>query len=507
VLQSARSDAKYDVVVVGAGPNGLSAGIELARAQLTTLVVEAESAPGGGTRTEALTLPGFMHDVCSTVHPLGAASPFFNSLGLEKFGLSWIESPAQLAHVLEDGSAVTLERSIDATAAQLGSDARAYRQLLAPFVDRLEPLLKMVLGPLRFPASPLLLARFGLLALQSMQGLATGHFRGKAAPALLAGVAAHAMLPLDAVATASFALVLAAAGHRVGWPIARGGSQAITTALVQCLRSLGGELELERPIRRMADLPPARAYVFDVTPRQLLEITEGDLPPGYRRRLQGFRYGPGVYKMDWALREPIPWRDPACARACTVHLSGDMGEVSAAEAAVHAGRVAANPFTLVVQPSRFDPTRAPAGSHTAWAYCHVPHASLVDASGAIEAQIERHAPGFRDLVLARSKRDALGMQRYNPNYVGGDINGGVSDIRQLFFRPVLRLDPYSTPAPHIFICSSSTPPGGGVHGMCGYWAARSVLSKAFGRDLAESSPASSGAATELQNEAGVDRAR
>jgi phytoene dehydrogenase-like protein len=481
VQRCSASGIEYDAVIVGAGPNGLSAAIELGRAQLTTLVIEARGTAGGGARTEALTLPGFAHDVCSTVHPLGAASPFFKSLALERHGLTWLESPAPVAHVLDDGNVVTLERSIEDTAAQLGRDGPPYLRLLTPIVNEFDSLIEMILGPLRFPASPLSLARFGLYGLQSMSGLAQGHFREQAAAALLGGIAAHAMLPLDAAATASFGLVLGAAGHHVGWPIARGGSQAITQALVQCLRSLGGEVVCDRPVRRFAELPRARAYLFDVTPRQLLEIADTELPPGYQRRLSEFRYGPGVYKMDWALREPIPWRDAACTRAATVHLSGDLACLNRAESAVHAGSLAERPFVLVVQSSNFDPTRAPTGRHTAWAYCHVPHGSRLDASRVIEDQIERYAPGFRDVVLARFTRDAPGMQQYNPNYVGGDINGGVSDLGQLFFRPVARLDPYSTPAPHVFLCSSSTPPGGGVHGMCGYWAARSVLGKVFKR--------------------------
>jgi phytoene dehydrogenase-like protein len=472
--------AKYDAIVVGSGPNGLSAAVELARSGLSTLVMEAKGSPGGGARTEELTLPGFHHDVCSAVHPLGVGSPFFRTLGLENFGLEWIESPTPLAHVIDENSVVTLERSLDATAEQLGSDGKAYRAMLAPLVDRFDGLMQMLLGPLRLPSSPILFARFGWSGLTSIKGLVFRHFYAKAAPSLLAGLAAHAALPLNAMATSAFALVLAAAGHRVGWPIARGGSHAITRALVACLRSLGGDLVLDQPIRRMADLPPARAYVFDITPKQLLSIAGNALPNGYRRRLGRFRYGPGVFKLDWALRDAIPWANAACARACTVHLSGGLRQVDRAEAIVHEGGTAKVPFTLVVQPSRFDPTRAPKGAHTAWAYCHVPSGSRVDMTRRIEDHIERYAPGFRGSILGRSVRDSQAMETYNANYIGGDIGGGISDVGQLFFRPVMRLDPYATPATNIFICSSSTPPGGGVHGMCGYWAARSVLKRVFG---------------------------
>lgn len=477
------SRARRDVIVVGAGPNGLAAAVALARAGLSVLVVEARSEAGGGARTSELTLPGFHHDVCSTVHPLGLASPFFRSLELERHGLEWVHPLAPLAHVLDDGTAVTLERSIDRTAAQLGADGDDYRELLTPFAERFEPLLEMILGPLRAPSMPALYARFGLRALRSMRGLGA-RFDHAPARALLGGIAAHAMVPLGSPATASFALVLAAAGHAVGWPLARGGSRAIVDALLACFREAGGELEVDRPIARLAELPSARAYVLDVTPSQLLAIAGERLPPSYAARLARFRYGPGVFKMDWALSGPVPWRDPACARAATVHLSGDLAEVSGAEACVHAGELPARPFVLFVQPSLFDPTRAPPGRHIAWAYCHVPHGSTVDASEAIEAHVERFAPGFRDLVLGRATMSAAEMERYNPNYVGGDINGGISDLTQLFFRPVARLDPYSTPASDLFLCSSSTPPGGGVHGMCGYWAARSVLAKVFERRIA-----------------------
>lgn len=465
----------YDVVVIGSGPNGLAAAVELARAQLSVLVVEAKSSPGGGTRSEALTLPGFVHDTCSAVHPMAVASPFFRSLELGRFGLVWLDSPAPLVHVLDPDTAITLERSLDATADQLGRDGQAYRDLLEPFLDDLDDLLRMLLAPLRFPARPLRLARFGLSALRSMRGLAQRRFRAQAAPALLGGIAAHAMLPLRATATAAFALVLATAGHRFGWPVARGGSRAIHQALLGFFESLGGELILDREVKTLADLPPARAYVFDVTPKQLLAIAGPALPALYRRRLARYRYGPGVFKMDWALREPIPWRNPACARAVTVHLAGTLDDIDSAESAVYAGKIASRPFTLVAQPTLADSSRAPSGQHVAWAYCHVPSHSDLDAAALIEDQIERYAPGFREVVLARAVKNARDMESYNANYVGGDINGGSAAIGQLFFRPMARLDPYAAGAGNVFLCSSSTPPGGGVHGMCGYWAARSVL--------------------------------
>jgi phytoene dehydrogenase-like protein len=471
---------EWDAVVVGSGPNGLAAAITLARAGLATLVVEAKDTPGGGARTAELTVPGVLHDVCSTVHPLGVASPFFRGLGLERHGLAWVQPPAPLAHVLASGEAVMLERSIADTARALGPDAPAYVDLLEPLVDRFDELAAMILGPPRLPTSPLLLARFGMAALRSMRGLAR-RFHDPRAAALLAGIAAHAMLPLDALATASFGLVLGAAAHAVGWPLARGGSRAITDALLAVFREAGGELLLGRTVASLADVPSARAVLLDVTPRQLIAIAGAALPPRYVRRLRRYRYGLGVYKMDWTLRAPVPWKDPACARAATVHLAGDLAEVAAAEAAAHAGRVAARPFVLFVQPSLFDPTRAPAGRHVAWAYCHVPHGRRVDAAAEIEAQIERFAPGFRDLVEARAARDPIAMEDYDANYVGGDINGGTSDLTQLFTRPIARLDPYGTPLPRLFLCSSSTPPGGGVHGMCGYWAARSALAKVFGK--------------------------
>jgi phytoene dehydrogenase-like protein len=471
----------YDAIVVGSGPNGLAAAIAIARAGRSVLVVEAHATPGGGSRTAELTQPGFLHDVCSTVHPLGLASPFFRSLELERAGLAWVQSPAALAHVLGDGQVVTLERSVEATAAQLGRDAGEYIRLMRPLVEHFDELVEMVLGPLRWPRHPFLMARFGIDAIRSMRGLARAYFREDAAAALIGGIAAHSMVTLDSLATASFALVLGTAGHAVGWPIVRGGSRAITDALVTRLRQLGGDLLVSHRVTNLAHLPRARAYVLDLAPRQVLELAGDRLPPWYRARLARFRYGPGVFKIDWALRGPVPWRDARCARAATVHLAGNLHDISVAERAAHEGASALRPFVLFAQPSLFDPSRAPPGMHVGWAYCHVPNGWSGDATAAIEARIEEHAPGFRDLVLARATVDPSQLAAYNPNYVGGDINAGISDVRQLFFRPMPRLDPYATPAGDIFLCSSSTPPGGGVHGMCGYWCARSVLGSAASR--------------------------
>ena len=468
-----------DAAVIGSGPNGLAAAIALARTGLDVAIFEQHETPGGGMRTGPLTLPGFQHDVCSSVHPLGIASPFFRTLDLGRYGLAWIDSPAPLAHVMD--RAVVLERSVEETARGLGRDGEAYRTLVEPFVRRFDELLRMLLGPLRFPTSPFLLAAFGLAGLSSARGLIERRFETPEARALMAGVAAHAVLPLEQRATASFALVLAIAAHGAGWPIARGGSGAIVDALVRLFESLGGTIETGRPVRSMRDLPAARAYLFDVSPRQLLEIAADDLPPSYRHRLARYRYGPGVCKVDWALAGPIPWRDPECARAATVHLAGTLDDVARSESAVFRGAIDARPFVILVQPTLFDPERAPAGRHIAWGYCHVPNGSDVDATAAIEAQIERAAPGFRDIVLAKSVRTARDLESYNPNYVGGDIGGGRNDLAQVFFRPAARLDPYSTPNPRIFLCSASTPPGGGVHGMCGYWGAESALRRAFAR--------------------------
>lgn len=473
---------KYDVVVVGSGPNGLTAAIVLAQQGLAVCLLEAAQTAGGGTRSSELTVPGFIHDECSAVHPLGIGSPFFKTLALERYGLQWVQSPSPLAHVMTDGSAVLLERSLDETVRGLGVDGPAYHRLLRPFVDEFDPLIEMLLAPLKFPRRPFLMGRFGLKALRSMEGLARSTFKEARASAMLAGIAAHAMIPLDQWATASFGLVLAAAGHAVGWPIARGGSQAIANALLAHFKSLGGELVLGQKVIRLDALPTADVTMFDVGPRQLLSIAGDALPASYHRKVNRFRYGPGAYKVDWALNAPIPWKDPACGRAVTVHLAGTMGDIVAAQKAVNQGALPERPFVLLGQPSIVDDTRAPKGMHTVWAYCHVPNGSPIDATKAIEAQIERYAPGFKDCVVARHTRSALALEAHNPNNVGGDINGGLSDLPQLFFRPVLRADPYSTPNPGIFLCSSSTPPGGGVHGMCGYWAARSALNR-LGRAL------------------------
>jgi phytoene dehydrogenase-like protein len=466
----------YDAVIVGSGPNGLAAAITLARAGLKVLVLEAKETIGGGTRTAEITLPGFRHDICSAVHPLGIGSAFFRSLPLADFGLEWIQPPAALAHPLDDGRAALLSCSLEESAASLGVDRRAYARLFTPLVDSWQAILDDVLGPLPIPPKhPFTLARFGLLALRSAQGLAESRFRDEPARALFAGLAGHGMLPLDEFTTASIALVLGLLAHAVGWPIPKGGSQNISNAMAAYFESLGGEIVTDRAVTSPADIPASRAVLLDITPRQVVQIYGDQLPPRYRKQLQGYRYGPGVCKVDYALSGPIPWKVEACAQAGTVHLGGGLKEISAGEKAVWRGEHPEKPLVLLAQQSLFDPSRAPGEQHTTWAYCHVPHGSDRDVSERITNQIERFAPGFRDLILVKHVYTAGEMQSYNPNYIGGDINGGVQDWRQLYTRPVASWSPYTTPVKSLYICSSSTPPGGGVHGMCGYHAARKVL--------------------------------
>ncbi len=464
-----------DAVVVGSGPNGLAAAIVLAQAGRSVLVLEAAETVGGGTRTAELTLPGFRHDVCSAIHPLVPGSPFLRTLPLEEHGLEWIDPPAALAHPFDDGSAALLERSLEATAATLGEDRVAWLRTLGPLSLKADVILAEILGPLRLPRHPLTLARFGLEAILPATMLARRRFRGTKARALFAGLAAHSMLPLTRSPSAAAGLILAILGHHVGWPFARGGSQAIADALASYLRSLGGEIRMGHHVESLDDLPTARAVLVDVTPRQLLQMAGAKLPAGYRRRLAGYRYGPGVFKLDFALDGVIPWKATECAQAATVHLGGTLDEIVASEAAMSRGQTPQRPYVLVAQQSLFDPSRAPAGKHTAWAYCHVPNGSQVDMTDRIEAQIERFAPGFRELVLARHTMGPAEIEAYNPNYIGGDINAGIQDLRQLYTRPVARVVPYSTPVKGLYLCSASTPPGGGVHGMCGYWAAQAAL--------------------------------
>ncbi len=465
-----------DAVVVGGGPNGLAAAIEIARAGRSVRVYEAAETVGGGTRSAELTLPGFVHDVCSAVHPLGVASPFFRSLDLARHGLDWVQPDAPLAHALAPGRSVVLERDPLAMADALGRDAAAWARLFGPLVQEWERLVPSLLAPVvRPPRHPVLMTRFGLPALLPATTLAGLSFRGPAARALFGGMSAHSMVPLGRPLSASFGLVLGVLAHAVGWPVARGGSRSIAAALESEARALGVEFVTGHRVGSLDELPPARAVLLDLTPRQVAALARDRLPAGYRRRLERFRYGPGVFKIDWALDGPIPWSDPGTARAGTVHLGGRIEEVASALARVAGGRVAERPYVILVQPTLADPSRAPAGKHVAWAYCHIPRGSTADMSAAIEAQVERFAPGFRDLVLARATRDAAGLEAYDANYVGGDINGGIQDWRQLLFRPVVRWNPYTTPARDLFICSSSTPPGGGVHGMCGWHAAHEVL--------------------------------
>jgi phytoene dehydrogenase-like protein len=473
-------DRSLDAIVVGSGPNGLAAAITLARAGLAVRVYEGAPTAGGGLRSAELTLPGFVHDPCATVVATALVSPFFRSLDLAALGVELAHPEVPAAHVLAPDRAVLLHRSVDATADGLGRDGAAWRRLIGPLARDAERLMPWILGPVPRPTRHLVAAaRFGPAALLPATGLARLAFRDEPAQALLGALAAHAIVPLESAGSAAFGLVLATSAHAVGWPVVRGGSQRLADALVGEIRRLGGEVVTSAPVASLADLPPARAVLLDVTPRQLMALAGDRAPASYVRRLGTFRYGPGVCKVDWALDGPIPWREPELARAGTVHLGGTLPEVAAAERAVAAGRLPRRPFVILVQATVMDPTRAPAGRHTAWAYCHVPHGSSVDATELIEAEIERGAPGFRDRVLARHVRTAAGHEDYNPNYVGGDIGGGLATLPQVIARPTLARDPYRTPLAGVYLCSSSTPPGGGVHGMAGARAARSALSHEF----------------------------
>ena len=462
-----------DAIVIGSGPNGLAAAIAIAQAGRSVLVVEAEPTIGGGVRSAELTLPGFVHDVCSAVHPFARASPFFRTLPLESYGLEWIEPPAMLAHPFDDGGCAAIYRSIDRTAGGLGVDGDAYRRLIGAVARSWPRIEDAVLGPLRWPGHPAALARFGWRALRSADAVARAAFEDGRTRALFAGIAAHGMLPLERRPTAAIAIVLNVMAHVAGWVIPRGGAQQLTDALAAHLRALGGEIVTDRPVRSLDDLPPARAILCDLSPKPFLRIAGHRLPAWYRRRLERYRYGMGVFKIDWALDAPIPWRAGECARAGTVHLGATLDEIRRSERDAWEGRLSDRPFVLLTQPTLFDPSRAPGGRHIAWTYCHVPHASNADMLPAIERQIERFAPGFRDRVLARSVLRPHDLERHNANLVGGDIGAGVTDLRQLFTRPTWRT--YSTPARGLYLCSASTPPGVGVHGMCGYFAAKRAL--------------------------------
>jgi phytoene dehydrogenase-like protein len=469
----ARRVSTPDAVVVGSGPNGLAAALTLARAGLAVQVYEGAETPGGGCRTEELTLPGFVHDVCSAVHPLLAASPFFVHATLP--GLSLRTPEVAFAHPLDGGQATAAMASVEHTAAALGTDADAYRRLFNVLVDEAAQIIPSVLGPLLSPPPhPLSMARFGLRGLWPVTILSR-RFETGAARALLAGLGAHSMRPLNAPGTGAFALLLGVLAHTVGWPVVEGGSARITDALTRELTAAGGELHTGRWITDLDELPRARTTLLDLTPRQLLELTGRRLPARYSKALRRFQYGPGVFKMDWALDGPVPWEAEACRATPTLHIGGTFEEIARGESDVAAGRHCERPFCIAVQPCVVDPTRAPEGRHTFYAYCHVPAGSTVDMSERIEAQIERFAPGFRDRVLARNSVTAVGTERHNPNYVGGDINSGAATLRQTIFRPTASLRPYRTPLAGVYLCSSSTPPGGGVHGMCGEGAARAAL--------------------------------
>lgn len=474
------SSTNYDAIVIGSGPNGLSAAILMAQQGLKVHIIEAEETIGGGTRTKELTEPGFLHDVCSAVHPTAVASPFLSTLPLKDFGLEWIYPEVAAAHPLENGEAVLGYQSLDKTLEGLGSDATSYSKLFKEFINAWESLKFDLFGTLRNPKNPLLMARFGLLGMQSTTGLANSSFKTKEAKAFFAGHAAHSILPLEQAFSSSFGLVLCTSMHAVGWPIAKGGSSKITTAMAEYFKSLGGTIETGNRIKAFKEIPTAKSVLFDLTPHQIARICIDELPSGYKKQLMNYKYGPGACKIDIAVSEPIPWLNESTRKAGTVHLGGTLEELALSEQETWSGKHPEKPYVLLSQPSIFDDTRAPDGKHTVWAYCHVPNSSDRDCTEEILNQIERWAPGFRDTIISYKTMTAVQMNAYNENYIGGDINGGAQFLKQLIGRPVLRWNPYKTPAEGIYICSSSTPPGGGVHGMSGFHAANSSLKNDFG---------------------------
>lgn len=472
-------NTSLDAIVVGSGPNGLAAAIRLAEAGLSVKIYEASATIGGGMRTKELMRPGFHHDICSAIHPMAASSPYLKHLPLDEFGLEWITPEFPVAHPMDDETAVVMHHNITQTMEELGVDGPSYRSLMEPIADNWDTLTADFLGPLRIPKHPINLALFGLKALQPASFFQK-RFKGKRAKALFAGLAAHSILPLDAISTSAIGLVLGAAGHTVGWPLPKGGSQSIANAMAGYLKSLGGEIETNAEISSLNQLPSRRATLLDITPRQFIQIAGDRLPGSYVNRLNKYRYGSGVFKVDYILNEQVPWSDPRCKRAGTIHLGGTFDEIAAGEAMMDSGKHAEKPYVLIAQQSNFDETRTPDDLHTLWAYCHVPNGSTRDMTSEIENQIERFAPGFKDTIEIRHTMNTDQFHEYNANYFGGDINGGRQDIWQLFTRPIHLVKPYATPAEGVYLCSSSTPPGGGVHGMCGYHAATLALRKEFG---------------------------
>ncbi|MGK5595313.1 MAG: phytoene desaturase family protein [Parachlamydiaceae bacterium] len=464
-----------DAIVVGSGPNGFAAAITLAQAGLSVALIESKETLGGGMRSQELTLPGFLHDVCSAVHPLGKGSPFFNQLNLSSFGLEWVEPPIPLAHPLEGSDAVVLESSLAKTVEELGADGSSYADLIGPLASQWDELAQDILSPLRWPKHPLAMLRFAFYALQPATKLTKKIFTEARTKSLFAGLAAHSILPLEQPLTSAFGIILGALAHHGGWPFPKGGSKSLVDALTKCLGSLGGEIVTGLTIERLDQLRNAKVILMDVTPHQLLRIMGDSFPKSYQQQLQTYRYGPGIFKVDWALSSPIPWKHKQCGEAGTIHLGGSEEEIALSQNEIWDNKCSKKPYIILSQPSLFDKSRAPAGKHTAWGYCHVPHGSTVNMTDVIENQIERWAPGFKDCILAKSSKNSQDMEIYNPNYVGGDISGGVQDLYQLFTRPTRRIVPYTTPVENVFICSSSTPPGGGVHGMCGFHAASAAL--------------------------------